>query len=144
VEQYLTFRVARQELALDASRVRGILPARDTTPSIRPGPCWLSGLAALQGRYVPVVHLGKKLNIPAGGPRGRTPSVVVVEVIAQESARLVGFAVDSISEIREPTAKQRRVGALLLRGRRREILDLDRVFSHEELKTLEESLRLGL
>ena len=60
---YLTFRVARQDLAMEAGRVRGILPlsALEPMPGVRPG---LLGITSLNGQIVGVMDLRSKLKMP--------------------------------------------------------------------------------
>jgi chemotaxis signal transduction protein len=71
---YLTFRVARQEFAMDAARVRALIPPHQMTKLEVAHP-WLLGFAPAQGRDVPVVDLRAKLGL-APGSHGRLPIVV--------------------------------------------------------------------
>jgi len=142
--KYLTFRIARQDFAMELSRVRGILPARELAPlsrtiaDTRPllGPFgeaawleqWTCGFAALQGRAFPVIDLRSKLGIPPGS-RGRQPCIVVVEVATRLGPQLAGFMADRISDIVQTRERDFSRGKLRGRGRPREILDPDILLS---------------
>src|SRR5437868_1225249 len=79
-KSYLTFRVARQDLAMESAQVRGIVPLSEFVPlpRVRPG---LLGVIALNGRLVNVIDLSSKLRLPACRP-GSQPKIVVLEVTA--------------------------------------------------------------
>ena len=127
MEAYLAFRIARQDFALDARRVRGILPARELTPfenaeipfGAEPFTC---GIATLNGRDFPVIDLRAKLKIPHGS-HGRQPCIVVVEAPSAHGPQLAGFVADRVSEIIHTREHDLSRGKLRVAGRTREILD---------------------
>ena len=83
----------------------------------------------MQGRLVPVVDLRKKMRIAPGGPRGRLPCVVVVEVTGSAGTRLIGFVADCVSEVVTLTRRDSNQGKIRVRGRLRRILNPDQVLS---------------
>ncbi len=102
--QYLNFRVARRDFAIQASLVRGILSVRDLEP-VAPSPSlsqffgeWTCGFVTLRGSDVPVIDLRGRLNLPHA-THGRHPCIVVVEVGTSSGPRLAGFIADRVSEI---------------------------------------------
>ena len=136
------FRVARQDFAMDASRIRGVLPGHDlvATPASTPAgdphlPAWLCGIASLRGRDFPVIDLRGKLAL-AHGSHGRAPCIVAVEISAAEGPQLVGFVADRVSEVVKVREHDIRRGKLHTGGRPRRILDPDVVLGKEpSLKT---------
>jgi chemotaxis signal transduction protein len=102
--KYLTFRVARVEFAVQATRLRGILPATDlqpVAPSFRfPAVFgnWTCGFASIRGRDIPVVDLRGQLNLPHG-THGRHPCIIVVDIPTLEGPRQVGFIADRVANI---------------------------------------------
>ena len=128
--KYLTFRVARQDFAMDAGLVRGILPARemillqkdqDLESFSKTNP-WTCGFAALQGQDFPVLDLRAKLGLPHG-THGRTPCIVVVAVDGLHGPQLVGFIADRVSEIVEASKRDFSRGKLRGGGRPRAVLN---------------------
>lgn len=128
--RYLTFRVARQEFALDAERVRGIVPAAALAPCENPTPAdppWLAGFVKMNCGVLPVINLRGKLGLPEGTP-GRDPCIVVVEAETPAGARLAGFLADRVSEVVTARARDFRGGKLRI-GRPRKVLDADLVLA---------------
>ena len=115
--KYLTFRVARQDFAINAEHIRGILPMHEMV-ALTVTHAWISGFAAVGGRDFPVVDLRAKLAIPHGS-HGREPFIVVVE----SSGRLVGFVADRVSEVLDARQRDFRNGALRTQGRPRRVLE---------------------
>jgi chemotaxis signal transduction protein len=134
--QYITFRVARQDFAMEASCVRGILPARELVPVGLLNPeltrCfsqpyfsqWMSGFASLSGRDFPVIDLRAKLGL-THATHGRQPYIVVVEIKTADGPRLVGFIADRVCELVQARDRDFHLGKLRLAGRPRQVLDPD-------------------
>jgi chemotaxis signal transduction protein len=102
--QYLTFRVARHDFAVEAALVRGILPAQDLQPAI-PSPSfynlfgqWTCGFATLRGQEIPVVDLRGRLSLPQTS-YGRHPCIVVLESGTPQVPRLAAFIADRVSAL---------------------------------------------
>jgi chemotaxis signal transduction protein len=127
VEEFITFRVAKQDFAMESARVRGLLPLHQVIP-VEAAETWISGIASMRGRDFPVIDLRARLKLPNGSP-GRQPCVVVVEV---DGEHLLGFVADRISQLVKPRARDFVDGMLRVKGRLRRLLDPDRMITAEE------------
>jgi chemotaxis signal transduction protein len=121
--------LGRQDFAMEASSVRGILPARELTAPrkvedferfARPSR-WTCGYAAIQGKDFPVLNLRGKLGLLAGPP-GRMPCIVVVELEGLHGPQLTGFIADNVSEIVQARERDFSGGKLRNGGRPRRVL----------------------
>jgi purine-binding chemotaxis protein CheW len=129
--QFITFRVARQDFIMDATRLRGLIAASEVTPLEMQTP-WIIGVASLRGRDFPVVDLRGKLNIPEGSS-GRMPCVIVVEVSSSNGPRLIGFVADLVSEVLTLRPRDLQRSAVRISGRARRMLNPDSILTEEEL-----------
>jgi chemotaxis signal transduction protein len=119
--RYLTFRVARHEFAMDAARVRAIIPWHELVAEQSEG---LAGSATFQGRDFPVIDLPGKLGFRRASP-GREPWIVVVEVATGGDIQLAGFVADRICDVVTAREKDFIHGKLRMGGRPRRVLDPD-------------------
>jgi chemotaxis signal transduction protein len=127
--KYLTFRVARQDFAMNIACVRGILPVHQMkAANAHPLVC---GFAAIGGHDFPVVDLKAKLGIEPG-VRGREPFIIVLEI----GNRLAGFIADRVSEILDLRAWDFRTGAVRTHGRPRRVLEPVEVMKEEDWLSL--------
>ena len=133
-KSYLTFRVARQDLAMEAARVRGILPLSELVllPGVRAG---LLGIASLQGHMVAVFDLCTKLDLPNVSP-GPRPKIVVLEVTSGGSQHMAGFVADRVSDVVLYRDRDLRSGSLRGKGRPRKLIDFDRLVTADEVAGL--------
>src|SRR5204862_4483727 len=122
-KSYLTFRVARQDLAMEAARVRGILPLSELVllPGVRTS---LLGIASLHGKVVAVLDLCTKLDLPNIGS-GTQPKIVVLEVGSGGSQHMAGFVADRVSDVVLYRDRDLRSGSLRGKGRPRKLIDFD-------------------
>lgn len=143
--QYLTFRLGQEIFAIEVARVREVL---DLTPitAIPRMPEFMSGVINLRGSVVPVVDLRLCFEM-AKTESTRNTCIVVVEVLLENESLVVGALADSVEEvidlepdqIQPPPRIGTRIRTDFIRGMgKREtqfimILDIDRVFSAEEL-----------
>jgi chemotaxis signal transduction protein len=127
-KHYLTFTIARQDFAMDASRVRAILAIAELlpVPNLKSGAV---GLTRVNGRAVAVFDLKRKLKFSQAS-RGRNAKIVVVECGA---ADLAGFLVDRISDVVVYRARDLRAGVFRGMGRPRRLLDPDILIGPEEV-----------
>ena len=149
VRQYLTFKLEGETFALDVVKVREILDYSNIT-KVPQTPDFMKGVINLRGSVVPVVDMRLKFNMP---PQERTVDtcVIVVEISIDDEATVLGALVDSVQEVfeLEPTHIEAapRIGTklrtefILGMGKREEqfviILDIDKVFSSEELEMVQ-------
>lgn len=149
--QYLTFRLDRELFAVDIAKVREVLEFTNVTKVPRT-PDYMRGVINLRGNVVPVLDLRRKLGLP---PTERTVDtcVVIAEVEVDGERTILGALADSVQEVVELDGAQvvpaprmgTRIDTSVIRGmgKREEefviILDIDRVFSSGELKSVTES-----
>jgi chemotaxis signal transduction protein len=130
-KQYLAFRVARQDLALDSSLVRAIMPLEEMTPitSARPG---VIGVVSLMGGTVVVVDLRVRLHLAAAS-QGPQRKIVVVQTAA---GHLAGFIADRVADVIRYRSRDLKNGILRGTGRARRVVDIDRVVEEDDLVRL--------
>jgi purine-binding chemotaxis protein CheW len=145
IAQYLTFRLGEEVFALEISQVREVLDFTQITRVPRM-PEFMRGVINLRGSVVPVVDLRLKFGMSAT-ERTVNTCIIIVEVSIDGERSLLGALADSVQEVIELEAGQiepaPRLGASIradfIRGMGKRddhfviILDVDRVFSNEEL-----------
>jgi len=145
VRQYLTFKLEGETFALDVVKVREILDYSNIT-KVPQTPEFMKGVINLRGSVVPVVDMRLKFNMPLLEKTVDT-CIIVVEISIENEATILGALVDSVQEVfeLEPASIEAapRIGTklrtdfILGMGKREEqfviILDIDKVFSSEEL-----------
>jgi chemotaxis signal transduction protein len=131
---YLTFRVARQDLAMEAGCIRGILPLTDLEPAAV-GRKGLLGLTSLRGQMVGVIDLRTRLGL-LDASQGSQPKIVVLELTTGTRQHLLGFIADRISDVVVYRDRDLRCGALRGKGRPRKLVDFDQLVSEKELAGL--------
>ncbi|WP_052376364.1 chemotaxis protein CheW [Chondromyces apiculatus] len=99
IEQFLTFFVGGEELAINILRIREIVAYR--TPTRIPGAAAaLRGVINLRGTVVPILDLGIKLGL-GEHPVSKNTCVVVVEVILDGHLTGVGVVAESVGQVVE-------------------------------------------
>ena len=147
--QYLTFKLGEETFALDIAQVREVLdyPRITRVPRM---PAYMRGVTNLRGAVVPVVDLHLKFGMPAT-ERTVNSCVIIFEVNLAGERTVLGALADSVQEVIDLEAGQieppPRLGtsihAEFIRGmgKRDErfviILDVDRVFSSDELSLVQ-------
>jgi purine-binding chemotaxis protein CheW len=151
IRQYLTFQLGDEVFALDVSNVREILELTTVTKVPRT-PEYMRGVINLRGSVVPVLDMRSKCGL------GRTEKtvntcIIVVEVSLEEEKMIMGALVDSVQEVFELEPGQiepvPRIGTKLntefIKGMGKKddrfmiILDIDKLFSQEDLTILQRS-----
>jgi chemotaxis-related protein WspB len=95
----LLFRVADQRYAVDASRVREVVP-RVPVRALPHAPEWLAGLFDYRGRVVPAVDLGRLLGREACRRLLSTRIIVVDTGDANHKRReLLGLIAEQVSDV---------------------------------------------
>jgi len=146
--QYLTFKLADEVFATDVSKVREVLDFTSVTKIPRT-PDFMSGVINLRGNVVPVVDLRLCFEMSRTLKTVNT-CIVVVEMLVDGEATVIGALADSVEEVIDLEPDQieppPRMGAHIrtdfIKGMGKRdaqfimILDIDRVFSAEELNAV--------
>ncbi len=143
--QYLSFKLEEEEFALDISKVREVLDFTKIT-KVPQTPDYMQGVINLRGSVVPVVDLNMKFGNKTTNKTVNT-RIIIGEVSIEGDNTVLGVLADSVNEVMElgPESIEPapRIGTRLNTdflkgmGKREEefvmILDIDKVFSAEEL-----------
>lgn len=146
--QYLSFKLSEEEFALDITKVREVLDYPKIT-RVPQTPDFMRGVINLRGAVVPVVDLNKKFQ-SQDTPQTVNTRVIISEVEVENNSIVLGVLADSVHEVMEMDPDNiepaPRIGTRLNTdflkgmGKRDEefilILDIDRVFSAEELSAV--------
>jgi purine-binding chemotaxis protein CheW len=146
--QYLTFKLGEEVFATDVAKVREVLDFTAITKIPRT-PDFMSGVINLRGNVVPVVDLRLCFEMSKTEKTVNT-CIVVVEMLLDGDLTMIGALADSVEEVIdlapdeiEPAPKigtQIRTDFIKGMGKRDSqfimILDMDRVFSAEELSAV--------
>ena len=149
-QQYLTFRLGAETFGVDVLQVREILDLIPVT-RVPQMPEYMLGVINLRGSVVPVVDLRRKFGLPAAEAT-RESCIVVLEVELGGERGVVGALTDAVSEVLDlpaeaiepPPRLGTKLKAEFIRGMGKKdeqfliILDIDRIFSSEELSLLQE------
>jgi purine-binding chemotaxis protein CheW len=149
--QYLSFELDGEIFALEIEKVREVLDYTTIT-TIPLTPDFMRGIINLRGRVVPVVDMRVKFGIPEVKNTVDT-CIIIVEVTLDDEMILVGALVDSVDEVFdlepdhiEPPPKigiNLTVDFIKGMGKRDDgfiiILDIDRVFSEDEISLVAEA-----
>ena len=147
--QYLTFILDGELFALDISKVREVLDYTKIT-RVPQMPEFMLGVINLRGSVVPVIDMRTKFGMNKV-ERTVNTCIVIVEVTLDSDNVILGALVDSVQEVFELEPAQieppPKIGMRLKTefikgmGKKEEkfiiILDIDRVFSTEELIILQ-------
>jgi len=90
--QLVTFRLGKQEYAVDILRVQEVNRLVNITFMPNAGEC-IEGVINLRGRVIPIVSLRKKFGLDANDMDGKARILVI------DAGRTVGVIVDSVSEV---------------------------------------------
>lgn len=144
-QQYVTFTLGDEMFGVEVARAKEILSLAPHT-KVPQTPEYLLGVINLRGQVVPVVDMRLKLGLHAGEKTEET-CIIVVEVMVDKDIVTVGAMADAVKEVLEISSSQieppPKLGArlkteyILGMGKIREdfviLLDIDRIFSDEEL-----------
>ena len=148
---YLTFRLGEEVFAIDVKQVREVLDLTSITKVPR-APEFMRGVINLRGSVVPVVDLKMKFGLPKTEGTLDT-RIVVMEIELDGEITILGAMADSVHEvlelepgqIQEPPKLGTRWRSEFIRGmgKRKDefviIIDIDRVFSTDELAFVQEA-----
>ncbi len=150
-EQYLTFNLGEEQFAVDVSRVREVVEFASITRIPRT-PDYMRGVINLRGSVVPVIDMRLKFDMSKTEKTIDT-CVVVMELSAENETLVLGALADSVQEVVEFTpdqiepppriSTQHHTEFIEGIGKRNNefvlILDIDRIFSTEELAAIRET-----
>jgi purine-binding chemotaxis protein CheW len=143
--QYLTFKLDQEVFAIDISKVREVLDFTTVTKVPRT-PEFMRGVINLRGSVVPVVDLRLKFGMSMTEKTVNT-CIIIVEVAVDDETTILGALADSVQEVMdlgpdhiEPAPKiGTRLNTEFIKGMGKRdskftiILDIDKVFSYDEL-----------
>ena len=143
--QYLTFRLDGEVFALGIDKVREVLDFTEMT-KVPQTPEFMRGVINLRGNVVPVVDMRLKFGL-ARTEKTVNTCIIITEIDLEGETTVIGALADSVQEVLDLEPDQieppPRIGTRLRTefikgmGKRDEqfiiILDIDRVFSSDEL-----------
>ena len=146
--QYLSFKLIDEVFALDVAKVKEILEY-STVTKVPQTPEFMRGVINLRGSVVPVIDLRLKFGMTATEPTINT-CIIVAEVALEGETILLGVLADSVQEVNEMEPEQieaaphigTRLNTDFIKGMGKKgttfvmILDIDRVFTGEELSNV--------
>ena len=149
--QYLTFKLGEEIFAVDVAQVREILDFTVVT-KVPQTPEFMRGVINLRGSVVPVVDMRLKFGMQKTEKSVNT-CIVVVEVIYDTETLIIGALADSVQEVIElepgqiepPPKIGSRLKVEFLKGMGKRddqfimILDIDKVFSAEEITAVQQT-----
>ena len=147
--QFLTFTLAEDVFAINVTMAKEVLDVCNVT-RVPQTPAYMLGVINLRGSVVPVIDMRLKFGM-AAAEMTRDTCIVVVEVDVDGDSVVVGALADSVREVLDLAPSQieppPRIGTRLntefikgmgnLDGRFVIILDINRVFSAEELSLVQ-------
>nr|WP_276609594.1 chemotaxis protein CheW [Desulfuromonas acetexigens] len=147
--QYLTFKLDDEVFALGIDKVREVLDYTSVT-KVPQTPDFMRGVINLRGSVVPVVDMRLKFGM-AKTEKTVNTCIIIVEINLEGETTVLGALADSVQEVLdlephqiEPAPKigtKLRTEFIRGMGKRDEqfiiILDIDKVFSSEELATVQ-------
>jgi purine-binding chemotaxis protein CheW len=148
--QYLTFKLEDEVFALDIGKVREVLDFTAVT-KVPQTPDFMLGVINLRGSVVPVVDMRLKFGMTRTETTVNT-CFIIVEIEIDGETTVLGALVDSVQEVMDLDPDQieppPRIGTRLktrfIKGMGKRdnqfiiILDIDKVFSAEELAMVRE------
>lgn len=148
--KYLTFSLAGEEYGIGILKVKEIIGMMPVT-IVPQTPDYIRGVVNLRGKVIPVIDLRVKFMVSATDYTERTCIIVVEVAAAAGRTIMMGIVVDSVSEvlnirgtdIEETPAFGTKLntdfilGMAKINGGVKILLDIDRVLSVEEIKTVD-------
>ncbi len=153
--KYLTFRLAREEFAIQVLKVREIMGIEEIT-AVPQTPCYVKGVINLRGKVIPVVDLRLKFGLPELEYTQRT-CIIVVQVSLGRTTTLMGIVVDGVSEVLNlagsdientpefgnGVATPYLMGMAKIKGKVKILLDINQVLTAQELNGLDDMVTEG-
>ncbi len=139
--QLVSFTLSREEYGVEVLKVREIIRMAGIT-HMPNTPQYVEGIINLRGKVIPVISMRKRFGMPEQENNART-RIIIMDL----EGELMGFIVDAVSEVIRISAgeiqpppsaatgggEQECIAGVVNRAERLLVLlDLDRMFSHEE------------
>jgi len=151
--KYLVFQLRGLEFAIRVLKVREIMGIQDIT-AVPQTPAHVKGVINLRGKVIPVVDLRLKFGLPEAGYTQRT-CIIVIQVEMDTSLTLMGIVVDGVAEVLnlmvgdiedtpnfgEGVETPYLLGMAKVKGKVKILLDIDQVWSSQELHGLNALVR---
>ena len=147
--QYLAFKLEEEVFAFDISTVREVLEF-DTVTKVPQTPDMMKGVINLRGSVVPVIDMRVKFGM---GEIEKTVNtvIIIIEIDLEGESTMMGAMVDSVNEvidldsdhIEPPPKIGTKLNTEFIRGMGKQgdqfiiILEIERIFSMDELSTLQ-------
>jgi purine-binding chemotaxis protein CheW len=155
INSYLTFKLGEEEFAAHVSKVLSIMEMTKIT-KVPKTPDYLEGVINLRGQVLPVVDTRIKFGMTPTEYTSNT-CIVVMEVEVNDETVQVGTLVDSVQEVLEieeeqiqpPPSIGNRFKSEFIYGMAKinekfiMLLDMDKVFSAEEIEDVQTSTEMG-
>jgi len=151
-DQFLAFKLGDEVFAFDISKVREVLEY-DGVTKVPQTPEMMVGVINLRGSVVPVIDMRTKFGM---GETEKTVNtvIIIIEVELDNESTMIGALVDSVKEVMDldaahiepPPSLGTRLNTEFIRGMGKQdnqfiiILDIERVFSAEELEMVQSNL----
>ena len=150
---YITFKLGDELFAINVRQVREVLDLAQIT-KVPTAPAYMRGVVNVRGSAIPVVDLRLKFGLPPA-PDTVNTRILVLELELDNETTVVGGIADSVhdvielepSQINEPPRIAMRWRTELIQGMGKQgeqfiiLLDLNKVFSSEELALGQEAFR---
>jgi purine-binding chemotaxis protein CheW len=147
--QYLTFKLDEEVFAVDIAKVKEVLDFTTVT-KVPQTPSFMRGVINLRGSVVPVVDMRLKFGMSRTEQTVNT-CIIIVEVAIEGDGTVLGALADSVQEVIELDPESiepaPRIGTRLntefIKGMGKRdgqfiiILDIDKIFSEEELAVVQ-------
>jgi purine-binding chemotaxis protein CheW len=144
--QLVSFNLDQEEYGVEVLKVREIIrmPSITHMPNT---PHYIDGIINLRGKVIPIISMRKKFGLMVAEYNSHT-RIIIMDI----SGELMGFIVDAVSEVIRISGSEIQpspsvaatgidqdciAGVINLSERLLVLLDLDRMFSHEEKEFLE-------
>jgi purine-binding chemotaxis protein CheW len=142
--QLVTFTINEEEYGIEILKVQEIIRTMGMT-KVPNAPLFVEGLINLRGKVIPIINLRTRFNLERRDYDAQT-RIVVIEI----HAMVIGFVVDSVSEVLRIAADTVEPAPLIVSGidsdyikgvgkldeRLLLLLDLEKLLSQEELHKL--------
>ncbi len=149
--QYLTFTLAGELYGVDIAQISEVMDYMPIT-RIPKTPDFLLGIINLRGKALPVVDMRLKFNLE-NIKRTVNTCIIITEVLMENEKAIMGALADSVQEVFEihskdiepPPKMGAKINTEFIQGMARYdnqfiiIIDVNRVFSMEELSIVQEA-----